>query len=59
MLIRVPAAKRYLDTDHDVVVLVGSISDFNKDLKKLGHFRLIPLNDIDFASPDLERAPGK
>jgi predicted Zn-dependent peptidase len=53
------AAKRYLDADHDVVVLVGSISDFNKDLKRLGHFRLIPLNDIDFTSPDLARAPEK
>ena len=53
------AAKRYLDTDHDVMVLVGSISDFKKDLKKLGHVRIIPLNDIDFGSPDLVRASAK
>jgi zinc protease len=53
------AAKRYLDTDHDVMVLVGNISEFQKDLKKFGHVRLIPLNDIDFGSPDLERAAGK
>jgi zinc protease len=53
------AAQRYLDTDHDVMVLVGSISDFKKDLKKLGHVRVIPLNDIDFGSPDLVRASGK
>ena len=53
------AAKRYLDTDHDVIVLVGSISDFKKDLKKLGRVRVIPLNDIDFGSPDLVRAASK
>jgi len=52
------AAKRYLDMDHDVIVLVGSVSGFKKDLKKLGHVRLIPLSDIDFASPDLVRASG-
>jgi zinc protease len=53
------AAKRYLDTDHDVMVLVGSISDFQKDLKKLGHVRVIPLNAIDFGSADLVRASEK
>jgi zinc protease len=53
------AAKSYLDTDHDVIVLVGSISDFKKDLKKLGHFRVIPLNDIDFGSPEMVRTAGK
>lgn len=53
------AAKRYLDGDHSVVVLVGSISDFKKDLKKLGHVRIIPLSDVDFGSPDLVRGAGK
>ena len=53
------AAKRYLDSDHDVIVLVGSVSDFKKDLKKLGQVRIIPLSDIDFGSPDLVRAAGK
>jgi len=53
------AARRYLDTDHDVIVLVGSISDLKKDLKKLGHLRIIPLNDIDFGSRDLVRASSK
>ncbi len=47
------AAMTYLDTDHDVMVLVGSISDFKKDLKKLGHVRIIPLSDVDFGSPNL------
>ena len=53
------AAKQYLDTDHDVMVFVGNISDFKKDLKKLGDARIIPLNDIDFGSPALVRARGK
>jgi hypothetical protein len=53
------AAKRYLDPDHDVVVLVGNVSDFKKDLKKLGHVRYIRLNDLDFGSPNLERGAGK
>jgi len=53
------AAKIYLGSDHDVIVLVGNISDFKKDLKKLGHFRVIPLNEIDFGAPDLVRAAAK
>jgi len=53
------AAKSYLDTDHDVIVLVGNLSDFKKDLKKLGHLRIIPLTDIDFGSPNLVRGAGK
>jgi zinc protease len=53
------AAKRYLDADHDVVVLVGNISEFKKDLKKLGNVRIIPLSDVDFGSPDLVRGAGK
>jgi zinc protease len=53
------AAKQYLDTDHDVMVFVGDISDFRKDLKKLGDVRIIPLKDIDFGSPDLVGASGK
>jgi hypothetical protein len=53
------AARTYLNTDRDVIVLVGSISDFKKDLKRLGHVRVIPLHDIDFGSPDLVRAGNK
>jgi zinc protease len=52
-------AKRYMDTDHDVMVLVGSISDFKKDLKKLGQVRIIPLNDVDFGSANLVRTSSK
>jgi zinc protease len=53
------AAKHYLDSDHDVMVLVGNISDFTKDLKKFGQVRVIPLNEVDFGSPDLVKAAGK
>ena len=52
------AAKRYLDTEHDVVVLVGNTSDFKNDLKKLGRGRVIALKNIDFGSPTLEHTPG-
>jgi zinc protease len=52
-------AKRYLATDHDTMVLVGNVSDFKKDLKKLGKVRMIPLNDMDLGSPDLVRRAGK
>jgi zinc protease len=53
------AARNYMNMDRDVIVLVGNISDFKKDLKKLGRARVIPLNDIDFGSPDLVRAAAK
>jgi zinc protease len=53
------AAKRYLDTEHNVIVLVGNISDFKKDLKKLGHARVIPLSDMDLGSPDMMKTSGK
>jgi zinc protease len=53
------AAKRYLATDRDVIVLVGNIGEFKKDLKKLGHARFITLNNIDFGAPDLVRTSEK
>jgi zinc protease len=53
------AAKRYLSTDHDTMVLVGNISDFKKDFKKFGKARVIPLNNMDLGSPDLVRTAGK
>lgn len=48
--------KRYLDPDRNVIVLVGNVAGFRKDLKKLGMVQVIPLADVDFGSPDLERA---
>jgi len=47
------ATERYLDVDHDVLVLVGNASDFKKDLKKFGPAKVIPLSALDFAAPDL------
>lgn len=52
-------AQRYLEPDHAVVVLVGNVSDFKKDLKKIGAVRMIPLNDVDFGSPSLVRVSDK
>lgn len=53
------AARKYLDTDHDVVVFVGNIEDFTKDMKKFGAARVIPLKSVDFGSPDLGKTAGK
>lgn len=53
------AATRYLDPAQNIYVLVGNISEFNKDLKKFGPTRVIPLDQMDFSSPDLVRPPGK
>ena len=53
------AAKRYLSTDRNLMVLVGNVSDFKKDLKKFGKVRVIPLSNMDLGSPDLVRTAGK
>jgi len=50
------ATQRYLDPDRNVIVFVGNVSDFKKDLKKLGPARVIPLKEMDFGAPDLVRA---
>jgi zinc protease len=47
------AARQYLDPEREVIVLVGNIEDFKKDLKKLGSARFVPLSDVDFGSPEL------
>jgi len=47
------ATRRYLEPDRAVIVLVGNAENFKKDLKKLGSFRLIPLEDLDLASFDM------
>ena len=46
-------ARRYLDPESSAIVLVGNVTAFKKDLKKLGHVRIIPLDSLDFASADL------
>jgi len=47
------AARRYLDPQGAVIVLVGNAAAFKKGLKKLGHARIIPLDKLDLASGDL------
>ncbi len=46
------ATRRYLDPEHNVIVLVGDVSGFRKGLKKLAPVRVIPLLDLDFGAPD-------
>jgi zinc protease len=53
------AARKYLDTDNDVVVFVGNVEDFKKDFKKFGEARDIPLKDLDFGSPNLVHVAGR
>lgn len=52
------AARQYLTADKEFVVLVGGVSDFRKDLKKLGDLRVIPLTDVDLGATDLTRNSG-
>jgi zinc protease len=52
------ATRRYLDPERDVIVLVGNAATFSGELKKLGEFRVIPIQRVDLASPDLERPAG-
>jgi zinc protease len=49
------AIRRHLDPEHPFIVLVGNISEFRKDLKKLGAARIIPVASVDFGSTNLER----
>jgi len=50
------ATQRYLDPERNVIVLVGSAAGFSRELDKLGAYEVIPVRDLDFASPDLTRA---
>ncbi|HZP00214.1 MAG TPA: pitrilysin family protein [Terriglobia bacterium] len=49
--------RKYLDPDRSVIILVGNYSGFGKDAKKLDAETVIPLEDVDFGSPSLERKP--
>ena len=40
------ATRRYLDPEANVIVLVGNAAAFKKDLKKLGHVRIISLQEL-------------
>jgi zinc protease len=45
--------RRYMDPEHNIIVLVGNASAFSKDLKKFGGARIIPIRSLDLMSPDL------
>ncbi len=44
--------RHYLDPDHALIVLVGDAAGFEKDLKKLGETRIIPLPRLDLGASD-------
>jgi len=48
------ATRQHLDPDRALVVLVGNLSGFDKDLKKLGDVRVIPASRVDLAFDNLE-----
>jgi zinc protease len=45
------ATQKYLSSDDDVIVMVGNVSAFKNDLKKLGSYRVIPIADVNQAFP--------
>ncbi len=54
------ASGQRLAPDNDIIVLVGNLSGFEKDLKKLGPVEFIPLAQVDFGSDKLQvsQPPG-
>jgi hypothetical protein len=49
------ASRRYLDPGRDVIVLVGSAAEFSNELGKYGPLEVIPIQELDLASPNLRR----
>ncbi|HEV2492410.1 MAG TPA: pitrilysin family protein [Terriglobia bacterium] len=49
------ATRQHLDPDRALIVLVGNLSGFEKDLKKLGDVRVIPVSRVDLGSDNLEQ----
>lgn len=50
--------QKYLKPDQSVIVLVGNAAGFEKDLKKVGQFRIIPLRDLDLGSAEMTGVPA-
>ena len=50
------ATRRYLDPERSVLVLVGNAGAFRKGLKRFGSPVIISVQELDLASPDLQRA---
>jgi zinc protease len=53
------AARQRLISDHNIIVLVGNLSGFEKDLKKLGPVQFIPLAEVDLGSQELVPSGGR
>jgi len=53
------AARQRLAPDNNIIVLVGNLSGFEKDLKKLGPVEFIPLAEVDFGSDELVPRGGQ
>jgi zinc protease len=53
------AAGQRLAPENNIIVLVGNLSAFEKDLRKLGPVRFIPLAQVDFGSPELVPSGGQ
>ena len=53
------AARQRLAPDNNIIVLVGNLSGFEKDLKKLGPVQFIPLAEVDFGSEELVPSGGR
>jgi zinc protease len=52
-------ARQFLDSDDALIVLVGDAASFERELRKLGETRIIPLSSLDLGSRDLERPPAR
>jgi zinc protease len=53
------AARQRLAPENNIIVLVGDLSGFEKDLKKLGPVQFIPLAEVDFGSQELVPSVGR
>jgi hypothetical protein len=53
------AARQRLAPGNSFIVLVGDLSGFEKDLKKLGPVQFIPLAEVDFGSQTLVPSGGR
>jgi zinc protease len=53
------ATRRYLDPDRASIVLVGNASEFQKEIKKLGPARVIPIGLLDLSAPGFEGSDRK
>jgi predicted Zn-dependent peptidase len=50
------ATRRYLEPEANVIVLVGNATAFKKDLKKLGRFRAISMQDLNLNPSSVGRS---